>query len=118
MQVTEKQLRKMIKEALLQTLNEAVTDKNKEPSEDWVKYISDVDDFVRETIEKAKDLVTKAEDLKTKEVEKDNGTSFVKDRRAKEYQVVDHRMHFVKNLVTKLSAVDFDASESYYKGKI
>jgi len=118
MKVTEKQLRKMIKEALLKKLNEAVTDKYKEPSEEWVKYVADVDSFVRETIDKAKELVEKAEKIKTEEMTKDDKTSFVKDRRVKEYQVVDHRMNFVKNLITKLSAVDFDASESYYKGKI
>jgi len=118
MKITEKELRKMIKEVLQKKLKESVTDKNKEPSEEWVKFVADVDSFVRDTIEKAKDLVEKAEEIKAEEIKKDNAGSIVKDRRAKEYQVVDHRMNFVKNLITKLSAVDFDASESYYKGKI
>lgn len=118
MKITEKELRKLIREAVSRKLQEAVTDKDKVPSEDWVKYISDVDKFVNETIEKAKELAEAGEDLKAKELKKDGNKSFVNDRRSKEYQVVDHRMNFVKNLVTKLSSVDFDASEWYYKGKV
>jgi len=118
MKITEKELKEMIRAAVKAKLNEAVTDKKEKPPQEWVAYLGDVDSFVKETIEKAKELVAKAEEIKDKEIEKDDATSSVKPSRASQYDLVNHRLQFVKNLVTKLSAVDFDQSESYYKGKL
>lgn len=118
MKITEKELRKLVRESVAKKLNEAVTDKKKEPSKDWVKFVEDVDKFTRETIENAKELVAAAEKLKDEALEAEDKNALVTVRKTKEYQTADRRMNYIKNLITKLSAVDFDSSEFYYKGKI
>ena len=67
---------------------------------------------------KAKNLVDKAEKVKDIERDKDDKTTFTKTLRADQYRLVNNKLQFLKNLVTKLSSIDFDQSESYYKGKI
>lgn len=116
--ITKKQLRELVKQAVKTRLQEAVTDKKDAIPEEWVEFVSDVDEFLKETLNKAKDLVSKAEKIQDNNRDKDDATTFVKTSRADQYRLVSNKMQFLKNLVTKLSSVDFDQSESYYKGKI
>ena len=118
MKITQQQLREMIKQAVKAKLQEAVTTKKDEIPEEWVAYMAELDTFVKETINKAKELVDKAEKVKDTERDKDDKTTFTKTLRADQYRLVNNKLQFLKNLVTKLSSVDFDQSESYYKGKI
>lgn len=108
----------MVKQAVKSRLQEAVTDKKDAMPEEWVEFMFDLDAFIKETVNKAKDLVTKAEKIQDDNRTKDDATTFVKTSRADQYRLVSNKMQFLKNLITKLSAVDFDQSESYYKGKI
>jgi len=118
MKITQQQLREMIKQAVKAKLQEAVTTKKDEIPEEWVAYMAELDTFVKETINKAKELVDKAEKVKDTERDKDDKTTFTKTLRADQYRLVNNKLQFLKNLVTKLSSVDFDQSESYYKGKV
>ena len=118
MKITQKQLREMVKQAVKSRLQEAVTDKKDEMPEAWVELMFDVDAFIKETVNKAKDLVAEAEKVQMDDRSKDTDASFTKAARADQYRLVSNKLQFLKNLVTKLSAVDFDQSESYYKGKV
>ena len=100
MKVTQKQLKEMVKKAVVARLNEAVDD---EPSEVWVKYLKDVDDFINETIKKSKDLADKAEELQKDAREKDETANPLAARRGNIYDSVADRLGFLKGLTSKLS---------------
>jgi len=63
MKISESQLRKMVKEAVGKILKEKFDYTNDVVPDDVVGYSKKVDDFIKETIERAKDLHDEGEEM-------------------------------------------------------
>jgi len=95
MKITKRQIKDMVKEAVRKKLNEKFDFSNDLVPDDISKYAKKVDDFLRDTIDKARDL-------------KDEGEEMMRANILSSYEVQErnrfllYRIGFLSNLASNL----------------